>query len=58
MRKQEKPKLQVEGYIDNERGIFVITNDNGLLTSQEPERIIKEYQDVRELLEKYKPNFK
>lgn len=59
--KDEEIKEKVEGYLDQERNVFVVTSDpQGILSSsyntQEKEE--KEISDVREYLKKYRPNFK
>ena len=57
-RKLKEQKIPIEGYIDNERHVFVVTKDDGgILTPAPKERTVKEFQDVRELLSKYRPKF-
>jgi len=53
---------RVEGYVDNEKRVFVVTADpHNLLTYTEPQKTPEEqevnYQKVGELLRKYKPNW-
>lgn len=53
---EEEVVKKVEGYIKGD--VFVVTGDpHGLLTKPGPEPTQKEYQDVKELLKKYRPKF-
>lgn len=58
-KKEEEEVKKVEGYVDYERNVFVVTNDNGLLTKELPPqpRLDSDYTDIHELLKKYKPSF-
>ena len=52
----------MEGYIDKEKNVFVVTGDpHGLLSQQPEEKPLEEkeinYKEIGELLKKYKPNF-
>lgn len=60
--KGEETIKKVEGYIDDERRVFVVTGDpHGLLSQTEEIKPVEEkeidYKKVVELLKKYKPNF-
>jgi hypothetical protein len=62
IKKTEETGKGVEGYIDSERNVFVVTGDPHGLLSQAPEpRSVEEievsHEEVRNLLKKYKPNF-
>jgi len=54
---QEEITKNVEGYIDEKRHCFVVTKDNYGLSETIEKPTEKEFQDVSELLKKYKPNF-
>lgn len=59
---EEETGRGVEGYIDQERRVFVVTGDpHGILSpTPEPrttEEIELSHEEVRNLLKKYKPNF-
>jgi hypothetical protein len=60
--KSDKEIKKVEGYLDNERNVFVITSDPHGLLSKPPEptpinEVEINYEKVGELLKKYKPIF-
>jgi len=58
--KEGEEKGKVEGYMDCERNVFVVTADpEGVLSPSYNSQKEKEkgINDVREYLKKYKPNF-
>lgn len=52
-------RKKVEGYMDYERNVFVVTNDNGLLSEEikKPEVEENKIENIGEILKKYKPEF-
>lgn len=57
---EEKEYKKVEGYIDEKKRVFIVTNDNGLLENNSAiERSEKpiNYDEVGSYLKKYKPKF-
>ena len=65
IQKEERVFVKPEGYIDEERKVFVCTNyqeciDAGILTFKDfrlPEEIEKSHEHFKELFEKYRPQF-
>ena len=57
IQKEEEIEKGIEGYIDNERRVFVVTKDNYGLEKPIEQPTEQEYKDVSELIKKYKPNF-
>lgn len=57
--KTETTKPKIEGYIDPKRNVFVVTNDNGLLSPSpsESEKPKAESEKIRSLFKKYRPSF-
>lgn len=60
--KRSDNKLKVEGYINEERRVFIVTNyeeciANELLGKIEPKKSDKDYEDVKEMFNKYRPKF-
>ena len=57
IQKEQEEEKGVEGYIDNERRVFVVTKDNYGLEKPIEQPIEQEYKDVNKIIKKYKPNF-
>ena len=61
IKRNEVENKKIEGYIDKERNVFVVTGDpHGLLSQPPEEKPLEEkeidYKNVSELLKKYKPD--
>jgi hypothetical protein len=56
--KQEEVNHQVEGYIDEEKRVFIVTKDDGgILRCSTPPEVKENAEDMSEIIKKYKPEF-
>lgn len=59
LQKSIKDEGVVEGYVDRERNVYVITKDTRPDKYEPPERLKNENTElqIKEILKKYRPNF-